>query len=219
MSQQWGAYAGRVRARPSSTTPLFGQVMFLVSVSIGFFALGAYVGRNLTYGAGLACEIGALVMLFAQGFVRPLRTGALGISWLYALALLLGIGLGPVLNYYTTYDQSTVYQAAGGTALTVAGMAAFGTLTSRDLIRWARVVSGVFLVAILISWVIVLVGTGGNVVLDLVIYAGASALLAINFQYLRRQADGDDAIWLATGIFVNIVNIFLALLSILSDNR
>jgi modulator of FtsH protease len=45
----------------------------------------------------------------------------------------------------------------------------------------------------------------------------ASAFLAINFQYLRRHAGADDAVWLATGIFINVVNIFLALLNIFGN--
>ncbi len=203
--------------RSSTVSLLLGQVMFLVAVALGFFALGCYVGRDLSYNTGLIIEIVAIAMLFAQAFVRPLRVGILAVGWLYALALLLGIGLGPIINYYTTYDQSVLYQAAGGTALTVAGMGAFGFATSRDLVRWARPLFWGFLVVIVISWVAVLLSSGGSILLSLAIYVFASAFLAINFQYLRRHAQADDAVWLATGIFINVVNIFLALLRIFGN--
>lgn len=209
-----GIFTSNVGTRSSTVSLLLGQVMFLVAVALGFFALGTYIGRDLSYNTGLLFEIVAIVMLFAQAFVAPLRSGTLAVGWLYALALLLGIGLGPVIDYYTTYDQTVLYQAAGGTALTVAGMGAFGFATSRDLVRWARPLAWGFLVVILVSWLLVLFSSGGDIVLSILIYLFASAFLAINFQYLRRYAKADDAVWIATGIFINVVNVFLALLRI-----
>jgi modulator of FtsH protease len=213
-SGELSVFTPNAGARSTTVSLLLGQVMFLVAVALAFFALGTYLGRDLPYSTGLICEIGAIAMLFAQAFVRPLRVGGLAVGWLYALALLLGIGLGPVLNYYTTYEPTVLYQAAGGTALTVAGMGAFGFATSRDLVRWARPLFWAFLAVILVSWVLVLLSSGGNIVISLAIYVFASAFLAIDFQYLRRQAGADDAVWLATGIFINVINIFLALLRI-----
>jgi len=67
--------------------------------------------------------------------------------------------------------------------------------------------------------VLVLVGGAGNVLISIAIYLFAAAFLAINFQYLRRSAQSDDVVWIATGIFVNIINIFLALLNIFGNSR
>ena len=39
---------------------------------------------------------------------------------------------------------------------------------------------------------------------------------ALRSTRLRRRGTEDDAIWLATGIFVSIVNIFLSLLNLFS---
>jgi modulator of FtsH protease len=38
----------------------------------------------------------------------------------------------------------------------------------------------------------------------------------IDFNYIRRRGAENDVIWLATGIFVSIVNIFLSLLNLFS---
>jgi FtsH-binding integral membrane protein len=204
-------------AAATSATLIFGQVMFLVGVAVAFFAVGAYIGRDLPYNTGLVFEIVAIVMLFAQAFVRPLRAGPIGIGWLCALALLLGIGLGPILNYYASTDPTVVYQAGAGTALTVLGMGTFGVATSHDLVRWARPLFWGFLAVIIVSWILVLVSSTSSIVLSIAIYLFAAAFLAINFQYLRRQAGPDDVVWLATGIFINIINIFLALLRIFGN--
>jgi modulator of FtsH protease len=219
-TNQLNIFTRQAGARATDATLLFGQVMVLVAVALGFFSGGCYIGRNLSYGTGMICEIAAIVMLFAQSFVRPLRTGTLAIGWLYALALLLGIGLGPVIAYYTTVDQTVVFQAAGGTALTVAGMGTFGVATSHNLVRWARPLAFALFAVILLSWIMVLVSSGGNsIILSLAIYVFSAAFLAINFQYLRRAAGPDDVVWIATGIFINIINIFLALLRIFGNSR
>jgi modulator of FtsH protease len=50
-----------------------------------------------------------------------------------------------------------------------------------------------------------------------VIYLLSAALIVVDFNYLRKHGTENDAIWLATGIFVSIVNIFVSLLNIFSS--
>ena len=45
----------------------------------------------------------------------------------------------------------------------------------------------------------------------------SAALITVDFNYLRKHGTEDDAIWLATGIFVSIVNIFLSLLNLFGE--
>jgi modulator of FtsH protease len=219
MSDLYGsAYAGsRARARTGTAT-LFGQVMFLVGLAIGFLAIGALIGRDLQLGTARILGFVAIGMLFAQAFVEPLRRGALGIGWLFGLALLLGLSLGPVLNYYAQAQPAAVAQAAGGTALITLGMGAYGMATSKDLARWIRPLSFAMLGLFAISLVLLLVGAAGNPILSLAVLAVSAALLIVDFNYLRRHADEDDVVWLATGIFVSVVNIFLSLLNLFGRN-
>jgi modulator of FtsH protease len=49
------------------------------------------------------------------------------------------------------------------------------------------------------------------------IYLLSALLIVIDFNYLRKHGTERDAIWLATGIFVSIVNIFISLLNIFSS--
>jgi FtsH-binding integral membrane protein len=158
----------------------------------------------------------AIGMLFAQSFVEPLRRGALGLTWLFGLSLILGLSLGPVLNYYASTDSAAVTQAAGGTALITLGMGAWGTATSKDLARWIRPLSLAMLGLFAISLLLLVFGGAGNPVFSLVVLGVSAALLVVDFNYVRRHADEDDVIWLATGIYVSIVNIFLSLLNLFS---
>jgi modulator of FtsH protease len=205
--------------RTVSATFLLGQVMFLVAIALAFASAGTYIGRHLAFGTAEICEFGALGMLIAQMFVPALRVGSVGMVWMFALALLLGVGLGPVISEYATYDRSALYQAAGGTALTVGAMGSFGFATSHDLIRWMRPLFWALLAVFGISLLLVLIGSGEHLVLNIAIYVIVSAYLAIYFQLIRRRATERDVVWIATGVFINIVNIFLTLLRIFGNSR
>jgi modulator of FtsH protease len=215
---QGSAYAAtgeRARARVSTTT-LFGQVMFLVGISIGFTALGSLIGRDMSYGSARVLGFVAIGMLFAQSFVEPLRRGAVGLTWLFGLSLILGLSLGPVIAYYSSADPAAVTQAAGGTALITLSMGAYGLSTSKDYAKWLRPLSLAMLGLFAVSLLLLLFGAAGNPLFSLIVLGVSAALLVVDFNYLRRHADEDDVIWLATGIYVSIVNIFLSLLNLFS---
>ena len=193
---------------------VFGRVMSLVGVAIAFVVAGAYVGRDVPLGTAQALGFVAIGMLFAQSFVAPLRRGGLGLTWLFALALILGVSLGPVLQSYATTDPDAVIQAAGATALTTLAMGAWGLATSADLSRWLRPLSFVMLGLFVIGLLLLLFGAAGNPLFSLVVIVVSAALLVVDFNYVRNRAQDDDVIWLATGIFVSIVNLFISFLNL-----
>jgi modulator of FtsH protease len=210
-----GSYAGtRAPAREASTATIFGQTMFLVGIAIAFLALGSVVGRDIELGTARILSFVALGMVLAQSFVQALRVGPLGITWLFGFALVLGLSLGPVLDFYVAADPVAVSQAAGGTAIITLGMGAYGLATSRDLARWIRPLSFAMLGLLAIGLLLLLFGSGGSPLFSLAVLAISAAFLVVDFNYLRRHATEDDVIWLATGIFVSIVNIFLSLLNL-----
>jgi len=206
-------------ARERSVAGVFGWVMGLVAISIGFLALGAWVGRDLSRGAALACSFGGIGMLLVSSFGgRRFRIGRFAMGWLFALAALIGLGLGPTIGYFSTVDQSSVIQAAGGTACTVLAMGAVGMLMSKDLAPWMRPLSIFMLIAFgaIIVWSIV--AGPLSPFISLFVYGISALALVVDFNYLRKHGTEDDAIWLATGIFISIVNIFISLLQLLSGD-
>ncbi len=212
-------YADERARATSQTTAIFGQVMLLVGVAIAFLAAGSLIGRDLAPGTATILGFVAIGMIFAQSFVPPLRAGPIGMLWLFAAALILGIGLGPVLNEYVQSDPQAITQAAAGTALAVLLMGAIGLATSKDLARWIRPLSFAMLGLFGISLVLLLVGGAGNPLLSIAVILVSCALLVVDFNYVRKHATEDDIVWLATGIFVSIVNIFLSLLSLFGGGR
>jgi modulator of FtsH protease len=202
-----------------STAAILGQVMFLVAVALGFLVAGTVIGRDLSEGAARACSFAGLGMLVVTWFVDAVRRGPLGIGWLCGLSLLIGLGLGPVIGYLAEVDPGAITTAAGITALTVLGMAALGFVLDKDLSGWMKPLSYVVLGAVVISLGALIFGGLGTLspVLSLVILAASALLILVDFNYIRKHATEDDVVWLATGIFVSIVNIFVSLLNLTSD--
>ncbi len=214
----FGDSFAETRAGAISTQQLLGQVMFLVAIAIGFLAIGSYVGRDLAFGTARICSFAGFGMLIAASFAgKTLRVGPIAMAWLFGIALMIGLGLGPVLSYYASADSTALTQAAGGTALIVLGAGAGGFMLSKDLASWMRPLSMVVFGLVIVSLVIVLAGGGGNPILSLAIGGISAVLIVVDFNYLRKHGGEDDAIWLATGIFVSIVNIFLSLLNLFGN--
>jgi len=211
-------YSPHARARAEvSTATLLGQVMFLVGMALAFTVAGSYIARDLNEGTAFILFLVAFGMLLVQGRVQKLRVGPIAVGWLYAIALLIGMGIGPALNYFIQTDPSAVTQAAGATALVTVGMGAGGFALSKDLKAWMRPLSFVILGCVAVSFVMLLFAGGGNPILSAIIAIVSALLIAVDFNYLRKHGTADDAVWLATGIFVSIINIFLSLLNILGD--
>ena len=210
---------GTTDSRAVSTSAILGQVCFLVAVALAFLVAGTFMGRELATGAARACSFAGLGMLIVTWFVPALRRGALGIGWLCGLALLFGLGVAPLIAYLTEVQPGTVSTAAGLTALTVLGMGATGFVMEKDTARWMRPLSLAVLACVVVSLGALAFGGLGTLspILSIVIIGLSAALILVDFNYVRKHATEDDVVWLATGIFVSIINIFFSLLNILSD--
>jgi modulator of FtsH protease len=206
-------------AAERSVATIMGQVMTLVAAAIGLCALGTYLGRDLSWETARIFSLAGFAMLIVQWFVSATRYGALGIFWLAAVAALIGYGLGPVMAYYLDTQPNTVTSAAVLTTATVAGMGALGFALSKDTVRWMRPLSFIILgCAILTIGAMLFGGLGAlSPVISAIVVVVSALLILVDFNYIRKHATEDDVVWLATGIFVSILNIFLSLLNILRN--
>ena len=211
-----GTYGRERVAAEVSTAQLLGQVLFLVAIALGFCVLGTWLGRDLQLGTARTLSFVGFGMLMVSSFAgERFRVGPFAMGWLFATATAIGLGLGPVIAYFAAVQDDALTQAAAGTAATVAGCGALGFALSKDLARWMRPLSLIVFAACLGTIVWTLAAGTVPVVVSLLIYGLSAALIVIDFNFLRRHGTEDDAIWLATGIFVSIVNIFVSLLNIL----
>jgi modulator of FtsH protease len=219
MSELYGTtYTDSARPQAISAAQLLGQVMFLVAIALAFAAFGTWVGRDLEVGTARILSFAGFGMLLVSSFAGArFRVGAFAMAWLFATAFVIGLGLGPVIAYFATVETSALTQAFAGTAATVAGAGALGFALSKDLSPWMRPLSLVVFAACVGTIVWSLAAGSVSPVVSGVIYLLSAALIVVDFNYLRKHGTENDAIWLATGIFVSIVNIFISLLNIFSS--
>jgi FtsH-binding integral membrane protein len=207
-------YAPRATIFRDDTRTVFGQVMGLVALTVGCTALGAYMGRNLSGGTGILFFIGAFACVFGLNIATQRGHEQLAIGLLFGLGLLLGLAVAPVLAYYAHSNPAAVWQAAGTTGAFVAALGTFGYATRRDLSSWARTLFWALLALILFGIVSMFVSIPhGNLiycVLGLVIFGGFTI---VDFNRLRRT-NMAGAVPIAAGIFLDIFNVFLLLLSL-----
>jgi len=201
------------------TGRLFGQTMGLVAVTAGFFALGAYLGRDLTGGWAIASYIASFAVLFGmQAAVR--RSEQLAVTLLFGFGLLLGLAVAPTVSYYMNADPQAVWQAGGATALFIAGFGAAGYATRRDLSGLARAsfwaLLGLIIFGIVLIFVQIPHGDLIYAIAGLVIFAG---LTLFDFQRLRQTKDIRSAPLLAASIFLDVLNVFLLFLQIFGRNN
>ena len=216
--QQWAQPYAQPR-QATDVARLFGQVFFLVAIAIGFMALGSIIGKDLELGTARILGFAGFGMLLVANFAGArFRVGGFAIGWLYATALVIGLGIGPLISYVAENNPTVLTQAIGGTALTVLGMGALGFALSKDLASWMRPLSLLVFAAVLVSLVMVLFASGGNPILSLIIYGLSALLIMVDVNYMRKHGTEDQAVLLATGIFVSVVNIFLSLLNLFGSD-
>ena len=193
---------------------VFGQVMGLVALTLGFLALGAYIGRDLSGGWGILFFIAGFACVFGLNVASARRKEQLAITLLFGLGLLLGLALGPVLAAYVEADPAAVWQAAGATGGFVAALGAAGYATRRDLSSWYRVLFRALLGLILFGLVAIFVSIPAENIIwsvaGLVIFGGYTIL---DFNRLRRSGQ-EEAVPIAASIFLDVLNIFLFFLQL-----
>ena len=206
-------------AARGQTHALFSQTMGYVAVTAGLFALGAWVGHNLTGGAGIVAFIAAFACLIGMRFAAK-RSQQLTVGLLGAFGLLIGVAVAPTVAYYGSMDPRALWEAGGATALFIAGFGAAGYATRRDLAPVARVAFWALLALIVLGIVLIFVHIpGGDLaysILGLVIFAGFTMF---DFQRLRTNTDQASAPFLAASIFLDILNVFLFFLEIFSGGQ
>ncbi len=209
-----GEAIARERARE-----LLGQVMGYVAVTVGFAALGAYLGRDLGGGTGLLLFIGAFAAILGLNVAVARGRDQLAIGLLFGLGLLLGLAVAPVIADYANADPSALWQAAGATAAFVAALGTYGYATRRNLSAWARPLLWALLGLIVFGLVAIFVSIpNANViyaVAGLVIFGGFTI---IDFNRLRRSTP-DAAVPIAAGIFLDVFNVFLLTLDLFGGRR
>lgn len=197
---------------PARTQTLFGRVMALVALTVGFATLGVYLARDLGGAEWFIAWLIALGCLIGLNVANTRGNHGLALALLLAFGLLLGASVGTTVNYYAATDPTAVRQAFGATALFVGGLGAGGYAIRRDLSFLYRTLFWLLLGLIGAGIVLIFVHIPAlytaYALLGLAIFG---LYTVVDFNRLRR-AGTDEAIPLAAAIFIDVLNIFLLFL-------
>jgi FtsH-binding integral membrane protein len=203
----------------SGTRPLFGRVMGLVALTVGFATLGVYLARESGGGTWFIAWLLALGCLVGLNVANARGSQGLALVLLFAFGLLLGASVSTTVNYYSTVDPTAVRQAFGATALFVGGLGAGGYATRRDLSFLYRLAFFLLLGLIVAGIVLIFVRIPALYTVYAIVGLGVFGLYTvIDFNRLRR-ADQSEAIPIAAGIFLDILNVFLLFLRLFGNSR
>src|ERR1700737_1420316 len=193
---------------------ILGKVMGLLGFAFVFTAGGALVGRALGPGAFFISIVGSIGTLIALQCLR--ERSPLNLGLLYGFATFEGMALGLILEAYVASGLgSVVLNAAATTAAITLAAGAYGYTTKRDLTG----LGGILFVGLIGVIVASLVGIFVQLPpLDIGISAVAAVLFTgflvfdLNRVAKSRGATEGQAILLAVSVYLDIFNLFLALL-------
>jgi modulator of FtsH protease len=198
----------------SDQPALLGKVLGLLGFAFLFTAGGAVIGLSLGPGAFLISIVGSFATIIALQFARDKAPWNLGL--LYGFATFEGMALGLILESYVARGLGdVVLNAAATTAAVTLAAGAYGYTTKRDLSG----LGGILFVGLIGVIVASLVGIFVHLPL---LYIGISAVAAVLFtgflvfdlNRVARSRGGSEgtAILLAVSVYLDIFNLFLALL-------
>jgi modulator of FtsH protease len=207
-------YSGyQTGAAVASTPALLGQVLGITGVGFLITALAAYIFRAVSPTVGTIAFFVGFAMIFIMNGAR--RNPAAALLWFYAFTFVEGVGIAPIITRYTQIAGSDVVVEAAAT--TGFGMLVLGGVAFTFSMDWRRF-QGIALGALM---VLVLVGIASIFFhfLNPGVYAWATLgiftlLTLIDFSRIRAGGDGRTAVDLAVSIYLDGLNIFIALLQL-----
>ncbi len=200
-------------AAAGSGINLLGQVLGITGVGFVVTAVAAYLFRDLSYGAGLLALIGGLVLLFVMAAVR--NSPQIALLLFYAFTFLEGIGIAPVIaRYVNTIGADVVVNAAATTGFGMLVLGGVAFVFSVDWRRFSGIATGL-LVALLVVGVISIFTHWVHPDAYSWLTLGVFTLLTlVDFSRIRAGGGGSTPVELAVAIYLDAINIFLALLEL-----
>jgi len=200
----------------ADTATLLSRVLWITTVGFLFTAFGAYIAPDALPGIGfLAVVIVNFALIFGIQFVSR-RSPGVALALFYLFTVLMGVEVGPLIKMYLhmANGQQIVFQAAGTTALGMALMAIIAEFARFDYVKVGRIAMfalfGLILIGVLGMFIHV-IHPGVYAWLSLIVF---SVLLLVDFMRLKDGGRGATAVTLSLSIYLDALNIFIALLQI-----
>ncbi|MDP9105256.1 MAG: Bax inhibitor-1 family protein [Candidatus Eremiobacteraeota bacterium] len=200
-------------AAAGSGINLLGQVLGITGVGFLITAAAAYLFRDVSYGAGLLALIGGFVLLFVMNAVR--NSPQIALLWFYAFTFLEGIGLAPVIAAYVrTIGPDVVVNAAATTGFGMLVLGGVAFVFSVDWRRFSGIATGLLIALLVVGLVSMFTHWVHPDTYSWLTLGVFTLLTLVDFSRIRSGGDGSTPVQLAVAIYLDAINIFLALLEL-----
>ena len=211
-----GLWSNTIDVPREATAPLLAKVLAITSAGFLVTAFGVATAPDWGTLVGFIVVLG---LIFGINFARRANP-AVALGLFFVLAYFMGWEVGPLIHRYVrTIGPAIVFQAAATTGL---GMAAMGIVAYLFNINYRKLTG----IATFLLLGVLLVGIA-SIFLHFLqpdtyswMILGVFTLLTIgDFARIRAGGDGASATMLALSIYLDAINIFLAVLQLLGGRR
>ncbi|MBU0494447.1 MAG: Bax inhibitor-1 family protein [Chloroflexi bacterium] len=206
--------------------PLIGKVFLLLAPSIALGGLGAWLGRNIKNKTTIiVLTIAALVMFGIFGCVSWSGTTGLALVLMFAFTFMTGLTLGPALNYYNkSLGWQTVAFAFVATSAVAAGAGAvgyaLGGYITNSPLGFILLLALLGLLGLMAVVMLFRLGSTARIITSIIGTLIFSVYILYDF---ARAATGpntwDNAMRITVDLYLNLMNLLLQLLSLLSETQ
>jgi modulator of FtsH protease len=196
-----------------STSGLLGQVLGITGVGFLITALAAYLFRGVSPGIGLGALILGFILIFVMHSVRANPQVAL--LWFYAFTFLEGIGLAPTIaRYVNVVGPEVVVNAAATTGFGMLVLGGVAFVFSVDWRRFSGIAFGLLVALIVVGIISAFTHFIHPETYSWLTLGIFTLITLIDFSRIRAGGSGATAVELAISIYLDAINIFLALLEL-----
>lgn len=208
-------YPRVIEATTRNTAALLAKVLAITAA--GFFVTAFGVATAPAWGMMVGI-IAVFALVFAINFARR-QSPAMALGLFFALAYFMGWEIAPIISMYLhAFGAGLVFQAALTTGLGMTAMACFAYLFQINYRRLAGIGMAALLALILTAIASIFfhfLSPGLYAWLTLGVF---TLLTVADFARIRAGGQGQSAVVLAVSIYLDAINIFLAMLQILGMN-
>jgi modulator of FtsH protease len=213
MYQRGSPYAGSSAPQAGSAVNLLGLVLGITGIGFLITAVAAYLFRDVPYGMALIAMLGGLAIIFVMNSVR--ESPQVALLWFYAFTFLEGIGIAPVIAHYArTLGPDVVVNAAGTTGFGMLVLGGVAFVFSVDWRRFSGIALGLLVALIVVGIVSMFTHWVHPTTYSWLTLGVFTLLTLVDFSRIRAGGDGFTPVQLAVSIYLDGINIFLALLRI-----
>jgi modulator of FtsH protease len=211
-----GTWSTTLDVPREETAPLLAKVLGITA--IGFLVTAFGVQTAPAWGS-MVGFIAMFALIFAIPAARK-SSPVLALALFYALTYFMGWNIAPIIHrYMLTIGPSIIFQAAATTGLGMGCMGIVAYLFNINYRKLTGIGMALLLGVILLGFVSIFFHFLQPDTYSWMILGVFTLLTVGDFARIRAGGDGQSAVSLALTIYLDAVNIFLAILNLLGGRR